>query len=376
MIYSCQSCSRTTFHTQCWHCIAANEDESPQELVPLNASFYSDFHYESKGFVKDLFAKKKEQAGLDDLLKRVLKKYNQLREPYFCNFAYLMLSENKLNNECEREQSSDKIYSQVELFQEVLVRKGFSELNTKPELLYKLLDTTLFHSRYLSFKKEIERHLKPDLTSTMYSWIEETGTDFRNNMCLFLYTLWESKVSYKELDFNDRAEKDRNQQLVEIDTFSKLIKKAENIFKDILVSRLDVKLSNFDSSSFVTVHSLDAMNGFEFEEFLAKLFIALGYDVTETKKTGDQGADLFVEKFGRKVVIQAKNYSGNVGNSAVQQALSAKTFYNCDDAMVVTNSYFTHSANELASASAIKLVDRSELMNYLDDYNQYLIEAL
>ncbi|HCJ8992504.1 TPA: restriction endonuclease, partial [Escherichia coli] len=98
------------------------------------------------------------------------------------------------------------------------------------------------------------------------------------------------------------------------------------------------------------------------------------YDVKETKRTQDQGADLFVTRFGKDMVIQAKNYSGSVGNSAVQQVISAKTFYGCDEAMVVTNSYFTRSSKELAESALVRLIDRDELQKYLDDYNQKIIE--
>ncbi|HHS9982323.1 TPA: restriction endonuclease, partial [Klebsiella quasipneumoniae subsp. similipneumoniae] len=116
------------------------------------------------------------------------------------------------------------------------------------------------------------------------------------------------------------------------------------------------------------------MDGYQFENFLVEIFQTLGYDVKETKKTQDQGADLFVTRFGKNMVIQAKNYSGSVGNSAVQQAISAKAFYGCDEAMVVTNSYYTKSAMELADSARVRLIDRNELQKYLDDYNQKIIE--
>jgi Restriction endonuclease len=54
--------------------------------------------------------------------------------------------------------------------------------------------------------------------------------------------------------------------------------------------------------------------------------------------------------------------------------LSAKTFFACDDAMVVTNSYFTPSAKELAEAAGVRLVDRRELQRYLDEYNQTIMD--
>nr|WP_240160810.1 restriction endonuclease [Burkholderia sp. Ax-1719] len=116
------------------------------------------------------------------------------------------------------------------------------------------------------------------------------------------------------------------------------------------------------------------MDGYAFEKFLAQLFQTAGFEVEETKLSGDQGADLFVTRLGKKIVIQAKNYSGNVGNAAVQEAIAAKSFYGCDEAMVVTNSHFTRSAIELANTAGVRLVSRRELQSYLDDYNQQIIE--
>ncbi|WP_206683202.1 restriction endonuclease [Neptunicella marina] len=342
-------------------------------MVPLNPSFYPDFHYVSKGFVKDLFGKKKEQENLNNLLDRVLTKYNELLNPYFLNYAYLLLGD---SHEASTINSNNNEYSSAELFQQVLVRKGFVELRERPDLLYKLLSTTVFASTYSGFRREIKRHIKNDLDSSLRSWIDESGTDFRNNLCLFLYFIWESKSVGIGLSFNENASSNRDVSLLENGMITGFLSKCERIYKEILIDRLDFKLSNFDPENFVSIYSIDAMDGFSFEEFLVLLFQRLGYDVKETKKTGDQGADLFVEKFGKKIVIQAKNYSGTVGNSAVQQALSAKTFYNCDDAMVITNSYFSRSAKELASASSVRLIDRSKLMEYLDDYNQALVESL
>ncbi len=65
----------------------------------------------------------------------------------------------------------------------------------------------------------------------------------------------------------------------------------------------------------------------------------------------------------------------NVGNSAVQQVIAAKAFYRCDEAMVVTNSFFTPSAKALAESADVKLVDRVNLQAYVDDYNQLIVQA-
>ena len=57
-------------------------------MTPLDPSFYPDFQYQSKGFLKDIWGKKKEQSQLNDLLNSVLRKYAELKQPYFTNFIH------------------------------------------------------------------------------------------------------------------------------------------------------------------------------------------------------------------------------------------------------------------------------------------------
>jgi len=116
-----------------------------------------------------------------------------------------------------------------------------------------------------------------------------------------------------------------------------------------------MKLSNptFDSS---------LMDGYQFEEFLAKMFESAGFKVILTPKSKDQGADLIVEdKYGR-TVIQAKKYEGIVSNSAVQEVVAAKQYYKANGAMVITTGRFSQSAFELAEANDVALWDREKLI--------------
>ncbi len=64
---------------------------------------------------------------------------------------------------------------------------------------------------------------------------------------------------------------------------------------------------------------------------------------------------------GEKTVIQAKCYSGKVGNYAVQEIFAAMNLYKAQKGMVVTNNYFTPAAFELADANNVELVDRNGL---------------
>lgn len=120
----------------------------------------------------------------------------------------------------------------------------------------------------------------------------------------------------------------------------------------------------------VTLEAVDAMDPYNFELLLGMIYGALGYQVEETPKSGDQGADVIVTMADLKTVIQAKLYRRPVGNAAVQQVLAAKAYWSCSRAMVVTNSTFTAPARELAERGKIELIDREGLGELLDAFHE------
>lgn len=114
-----------------------------------------------------------------------------------------------------------------------------------------------------------------------------------------------------------------------------------------------------------TLKDIDLMTGIEFENFLCDLFQKMGYHTLSTKASGDQGIDVIAEKDSMKIGIQAKCYTGTVGNSAVQEAVAGKIYYACDKVMVITNSRFTKAAIDLAKANNVILWDRDMLKENL-----------
>ncbi len=114
-----------------------------------------------------------------------------------------------------------------------------------------------------------------------------------------------------------------------------------------------------------TMTAVDKMTGAEFERFLVKLFKRLGYKTQHVGAGGgDFGADLVLEKDKVKIAVQAKNYDSNrVGNDAVQQAIAGASYYDCEQAMVVTNSTFTKAAKQQASGANLQVTlwDRKHL---------------
>lgn len=159
-----------------------------------------------------------------------------------------------------------------------------------------------------------------------------------------------TKIKNKETEFKRKETDEKRQKLLNNNFAFSKIKSASNLkYKEI-------------------------NNGYEFEEHVAEIFKELGYTVENTPKSKDQGADVIVTKFGRRTVIQVKYYSGAVGNSSIQEVVAAKAFYSADECMVVTNSTFTKSAEELAKVNDVKLIDGEELNSILDSLAHDIIK--
>lgn len=110
------------------------------------------------------------------------------------------------------------------------------------------------------------------------------------------------------------------------------------------------------------ISQIDIMEGYEFEEYLKTLFFYEGFATETTIKARDFGADIILVAPNEKIIVQAKRYSKAVGVKSVQEILGAVPHYRATGAMVVTNSYFTQSAETLAKENNIRLVDRDELI--------------
>lgn len=120
------------------------------------------------------------------------------------------------------------------------------------------------------------------------------------------------------------------------------------------------------------IFDIDKMEGSEFENRLKVLFENLGYHVVHTGKSGDAGVDLILTKYGQKTAVQAKRYSGNVGVSAVQEVHTGMDYYDCDRAIIVTNSRFTDEAWRVAQKTHIKLWTRNYLIKVLQTEKEHI----
>ncbi|MBP5399184.1 MAG: restriction endonuclease [Alphaproteobacteria bacterium] len=100
---------------------------------------------------------------------------------------------------------------------------------------------------------------------------------------------------------------------------------------------------------------------YDFEKQCAQILNKCGWSARTTQKSLDQGIDVIAEKNGSSIAIQCKLYSQPVGNKAVQEANSGKSFYKTDYAAVVTNNTYTSSARQLAQNCGVFLLSYEDL---------------
>ncbi|WP_407688214.1 restriction endonuclease [Mycobacterium sp. HUMS_1102779] len=114
-----------------------------------------------------------------------------------------------------------------------------------------------------------------------------------------------------------------------------------------------------------TMHAVDAMDGVEFEGYVAARLGRAGWRVGLTPAVGDYGVDLIAEKDGQRVAVQCKRYGKPVGVAAVQQVVSGARHHGCTRSIVVSNQEFTAAAKQLAHTHGCQLIGRKALQAWV-----------
>lgn len=188
-----------------------------------------------------------------------------------------------------------------------------------------------------------------NLDEIIERYCESDHFDIRSarNAMLLTYHLMESEILGNEVNF--------------IECYVQITEKLFATIKRLELSDFEKQISKDPSPNKISIDDVDMMTGLQFEDFISVLFQKLGYAVTQTKASGDQGIDIIIEKNGLRMGVQTKCYAKNVNNSAVQEVVAGLRHYNLSKGIVVTNNYFTQSAQELAESNQIVLWDRDML---------------
>ena len=99
-------------------------------------------------------------------------------------------------------------------------------------------------------------------------------------------------------------------------------------------------------------------NGHAYERAVARYLRCHGYWCVKVTGAsgGDYGVDITARRgLFRKYAVQCKRYSNPVGVRAVQEVVGGMKMYNCNRAMVITNSTYTKPARRLAGENGVVL---------------------
>jgi HJR/Mrr/RecB family endonuclease len=130
------------------------------------------------------------------------------------------------------------------------------------------------------------------------------------------------------------------------------------------------KLEESTDATKMSMTEVTKLSGHEFERFLGEVFKKRGYLVKRLPGSGDHGADLLLEKFNEKIAVQAKRHEGTIGNAAVQEVHTAKDYYECDKAWIITTSDFTSHASKEAEKVGVELITGRELERKLKQWGE------
>lgn len=120
----------------------------------------------------------------------------------------------------------------------------------------------------------------------------------------------------------------------------------------------------------IRISGVDAMDGWVFEKYVVRLLKSRGFkQVTITEKY-DLGIDIIAVKDGEQWGIQVKRNKGKTKALSVRQVITAMNHYKCTRAMVVSNSFYTGAAKQLAKANDCVLINRDELSRWILDFQK------
>ncbi|MDA8233677.1 MAG: restriction endonuclease [Clostridia bacterium] len=117
------------------------------------------------------------------------------------------------------------------------------------------------------------------------------------------------------------------------------------------------------------INQIDRMNQESFTNFIHGFFYDKGIDVTTVhEEIGYYGAELILTKDQCRVAVRLVIDNKPLSVIALQEVYSAKGYYHCENALIITNQEFTSAAQDYALAHGIILWGRERLIKELLAY--------
>ena len=110
------------------------------------------------------------------------------------------------------------------------------------------------------------------------------------------------------------------------------------------------------------------MSGYEFENYISRLLINMGFDVEVTQYSNDGGIDLIATYkkpiFFGKYIIQCKRWNTSVGQPEVRDLYGVVMDQRANKGILITTSDFTTQAYDFAKGKNLELIN-GDVLNKL-----------
>lgn len=112
-----------------------------------------------------------------------------------------------------------------------------------------------------------------------------------------------------------------------------------------------------------------SLNGWQFEEEVAKVFQKNGYEASVTKKTGDGGVDIIMYKDKKKYIVQCKHYTDPIPVSYMRELNGIRDDFKADELIMVASSGGSiQCENFIDNKPYFTLLDLDDIMELGADY--------
>jgi hypothetical protein len=133
---------------------------------------------------------------------------------------------------------------------------------------------------------------------------------------------------------------------------------SESIIKSILEKEEQTIKKELDA-----IHRKNEINywlgldGYTFEEEIAKLYISLGHKVKITPKSGDGGIDLILHnKEGKQIFVQCKNHKKPVGVGVIRELFGVVSSGGAEKGILICSSGITNGGIEFGKKNSIEIL--------------------
>lgn len=241
------------------------------------------------------------------------------------------------------------------------------EYKISPRKSKDLIDTYIFEA---ACKKVIRTHAKALLRKREVSLYRDdygrvVEEKWNRELEYFINNILIAKLRQMDLAHPDLMLSDSNTFFIAVTEYKKDDGTAFQIYQNYIADVLEEPALENQKAADKAKTSFQG-SGHEYEHFIARIIRNAGLETEVTKGSGDNGADvIFRTSDGEKIVVQCKFYGSTVGNKAVQEAYSAKAFYDAEAAWVVTNLGYTQAAKIAAQKLGVLLITHDELPELL-----------